>query len=66
MRRLGLKETIAMQRLTALMLAGALSLGMLSAALPLGRQREDVELAPLFEVEFFDVGGPVIDLEPTH
>jgi hypothetical protein len=48
------------------MLAGALSLGMLSAVLPLGRRREDVELAPLFEVEFFDVGGPVIDLEPTH
>jgi hypothetical protein len=44
----------------------ALSLGMLSAVLPLGRRREDVELAPLFEVEFFDVGGPVIDLEPTH
>ena len=47
--------------------AGALCLGVLSSIVPF-RRREDDELEEglLFEDEFFDVGGPVIDLEPSR
>ncbi len=50
--------------LLAALIAGTLCLGMLSALMPLGQRREDVELGALDEDNFFDVGGPVIDLEP--
>ncbi|MDP4006916.1 hypothetical protein [Methylobacterium sp. NEAU K] len=48
------------------LVAGALCLGMLSSLVPLGRRDEEDEAATLLhrEGEFFDVGGPIIDLEP--
>ncbi|MEE7448686.1 hypothetical protein MRF4_13205 [Methylobacterium radiotolerans] len=47
--------------------AGALCLGILSALIPFGRRDgEELEEALPYEDEFFDVGGPVIDLEPRH
>jgi hypothetical protein len=49
------------------LISGALCLGVLSSILPIGR-RDDVELKDglPFEDEFFDVGGPVIDMEPQR
>ncbi|MCJ2048660.1 hypothetical protein [Methylobacterium sp. J-070] len=45
--------------------AGAFCLGGLSSLLPFGRREEDEPDHTLsYEAEFFDVGGPVIDLEP--
>ncbi|MHC2106532.1 MULTISPECIES: hypothetical protein [unclassified Methylobacterium] len=44
------------------LIAGALCLGMLSSILPSGRRDEDEELA--CENDYFDIGGPVIDLKP--
>ncbi|WP_173009150.1 hypothetical protein [Methylobacterium sp. P1-11] len=52
--------------LLAALLAGALCLGMLSTFLPLRPRREDIELAPVLDDEFFDVSGPIIDLEPIR
>ncbi|WCS26636.1 hypothetical protein LOK46_07335 [Methylobacterium sp. NMS14P] len=47
--------------------AGALCLGILSALIPFGRREaESLDEALPYEDEFFDVGGPVIDLEPRH
>lgn len=48
-------------------IAGALCLGVLSSVLPF-RQKEEHELEESlsFEDEFFDIGGPVIDLEPNR
>ncbi|MGH1573623.1 hypothetical protein ACRAWG_26920 [Methylobacterium sp. P31] len=46
------------------LVAGALCLGVLSSLVPFGRRQEEVEDSLPFEDEFFDVGGPVIDLEP--
>ncbi|MHB2207848.1 hypothetical protein [Methylobacterium sp. CM6257] len=49
------------------LVAGALCLGVLSSLVPLGRrQAEEVEDGLPFEDEFFDMGGPVIDLEPRR
>jgi hypothetical protein len=47
--------------------AGALCLGVLSSLMPF-RRREEEELGESlpFEDEFFDIGGPVIDLEPNR
>ncbi|GJE49288.1 hypothetical protein GOFOIKOB_2324 [Methylobacterium tardum] len=48
-------------------IAGALCLGVLSSIVPLRRREEDELGESLsFEDEFFDVGGPVIDLEPNR
>ncbi|MBE7245402.1 MAG: hypothetical protein INR63_10640 [Actinomycetospora chiangmaiensis] len=48
-------------------IAGALCLGVLSSIVPLRRRGEDeLEESLSFEDEFFDVGGPVIDLEPNR
>jgi hypothetical protein len=44
-------------------IAGAVSLGMLSALVSPGRRREDIELGVVDEVGIFNVGGPLIDLE---
>ncbi|MCJ2125241.1 hypothetical protein [Methylobacterium sp. J-077] len=44
------------------LIAGALCLGMLSSLLPFGRRDEDEELPG--ECDYFDAGGPIIDLEP--
>ncbi|MGT2479395.1 hypothetical protein ACU4GR_12125 [Methylobacterium oryzae CBMB20] len=47
--------------------AGALCLGVLSSLMPFRRrEEEELEDGPVFEDEFFDVGGPVIDLEPNR
>ncbi|CAA2158958.1 hypothetical protein [Methylobacterium brachiatum] len=46
------------------LIAGALCLGMLSSLLPFGRRDEEEELTLPGEGEFFDVDGPIIDLEP--
>ncbi|MEE7461794.1 hypothetical protein MFUR16E_10975 [Methylobacterium fujisawaense] len=47
--------------------AGALCLGILSVVIPFGRREaEELDEALPYEDEFFDVGGPVIDLEPRH
>ncbi|MBE7199819.1 MAG: hypothetical protein INR70_18725 [Parafilimonas terrae] len=47
------------------LIAGALCLGALSSLLPFGRREdEDLEQALPREDEFFDMGGPVIDMEP--
>lgn len=48
------------------LLAGALCLGMLSALMPLGSGRDEDDGSFGYEDEFFDVGGPVIDMEPTR
>ncbi|SEO74437.1 hypothetical protein SAMN02799625_03787 [Methylobacterium sp. UNC300MFChir4.1] len=49
------------------LVAGALSLGMMSVLVPLGPKPEaDRDATFGFEDEFFDVGGPVIDMEPTR
>ncbi|MGU3388937.1 hypothetical protein ACLBYG_30890 [Methylobacterium sp. D53M] len=49
------------------LVAGALCLGMMSVLVPLGPKPEADEDATFgFEDEFFDLGGPVIDLEPTR
>ncbi|MGU3464920.1 hypothetical protein ACLBXO_08685 [Methylobacterium sp. C33D] len=48
------------------LIAGALCLGVLSALLPFRQRREEIELAPMFDDEWFDVGGPIIDLEPIR
>lgn len=49
------------------LVAGALCLGALSSLLPFGRREDgDLELALPHEDAFFDVGGPVIDLEPQR
>lgn len=54
--------------LTAL-IAGALCLGMFSVVIPLGPRRDlddgDDE-AFGYEDEFYDVNGPVIDMEPAR
>lgn len=49
------------------LVAGALCLGIVSSLVPFGR-RDEIELGEglSFEDEFFDVGGPVIDLEPNR
>lgn len=57
--------TMTLALLVAL-IAGALCLGMMSALLPLQRPREEIELAEFNEDEFFDIGGPVIDLQATR
>ena len=47
--------------------AGALCLGVLSSILPFRRKEErELEENLSFEDEFFDIGGPVIDLEPNR
>jgi hypothetical protein len=47
------------------LIAGALCLGMLSSLLPFGRRDEaEEEMLLPGEGEFFDLGGPIIDLEP--
>ncbi|MCJ2057288.1 hypothetical protein MKL09_12060 [Methylobacterium sp. J-048] len=46
------------------LIAGALCLGMLSSLLPFGRRGEDEEMLLPDESDFFDIGGPIIDLEP--
>ena len=48
------------------LLAGALSLGVLSSVS--FRRREEIELDDgcLSDAELFDLGGPVIDLEPQR
>ena len=49
------------------LVAGALCLGGLSSLLPFRRQEdEDLKRDFAYEDEFFDVGGPVIDLEPRR
>jgi hypothetical protein len=49
------------------LVAGALCLGMMSVLVPLGPKPEaDEDAISGFEDEFFKVGGPVIDLEPTR
>ena len=49
------------------LVAGALCLGGLSSLLPFRRREDDDRNHDLaFEDEFFDVGGPVIDLEPRR
>ena len=47
------------------LIAGALCLGMVSSLLPMGRRDED-DADTLFpcEGEVFEIGGPIIDLEP--
>ncbi|MGH1589912.1 hypothetical protein ACRBEV_18215 [Methylobacterium phyllosphaerae] len=49
--------------LLAALVAGAMCLGMISAFVPLQRRQEAVELADLDEDDFFDIGGPIIDLQ---
>jgi hypothetical protein len=51
------------------LVAGALCLGMISVLVLLGPKPDEgngEEAAFGFEEEFFDFGGPVIDLEPTR
>lgn len=48
------------------LIAGALCLGMLSALIPLGSGRDEDDGALGYEDEFLDVGGPVIEMEPTR
>lgn len=49
------------------LVAGALCLGVLSALLPFGgREAEEPQDLLPYEDEFFDLGGPVIDLEARH
>jgi hypothetical protein len=51
------------------LVAGALCLGMMSTLVPLGTRRDDgdgEEAAFGFEDEFFDLNGPVIDMEPAR
>lgn len=49
------------------LVAGALCLGVLSSLMPFQRrEEEELEDGPVFEDEFFDIGGPVIDLEPNR
>ncbi|MCJ2067256.1 hypothetical protein MKK75_00270 [Methylobacterium sp. J-030] len=50
----------------AALIAGALCLGMLSMLVPLGRQPEEDDETFGFEDEFFDLDGPVIDMEPAR
>jgi hypothetical protein len=50
----------------AVLITGAVCLGMLSALMPLRQPCEEVELADLSQDEFFDIGGPIIDLEATR
>ncbi|MEE7463414.1 hypothetical protein SAMN02799625_01499 [Methylobacterium sp. UNC300MFChir4.1] len=52
--------------LLAVLIAGALCLGMISAFLPFQRPREEIELAEFTDDEFFDIGGPIIDLQATR
>lgn len=49
------------------LVAGALTLGVLSSVAPF-RRREEIELDEgcLSDDELFDLGGPVIDLEPLR
>lgn len=49
------------------LVAGALCLGMLSAFVQVRPKADEGEDAPFgFEDEFFDLGGPVIDMEPSR
>ena len=49
------------------LVAGALCLGGASSLLPFRRRDDrDLEQDFVYEDEFFDVGGPVIDLEPRR
>ncbi|WP_457105191.1 hypothetical protein [Methylobacterium sp. P5_C11] len=52
--------------LLAALVAGAMCLGMISVLVPLQRRQEEVELANLDEDDFFDIGGPIIDLQVTR
>lgn len=52
--------------LFAALIAGAVCLGMISALVPLQRPRQETEFADLNEDEFFDIGGPIIDLQATR
>ncbi len=52
--------------LFAALIAGAVCLGIISALVPLQRPRQEIELADLNEDEFFDIGGPIIDLQATR
>ena len=49
------------------LVAGALTLGVISSIAPF-RRREEIELEDgyLSDDELFDLGGPVIDLEPRR
>lgn len=65
------RRSIATMSLAILiaLVAGALCLGMLSAVVPLD-PKPDLDTGEAaafgFEDEFFDLGGPVIDLELTR
>jgi hypothetical protein len=53
--------------LLAALVAGAMCLGILSSLVPLARREADgADELPLYEDDFFDVGGPIIDLEPRR
>ncbi|MEE7448493.1 hypothetical protein MRF4_12010 [Methylobacterium radiotolerans] len=57
--------TMTLALLTVL-IAGAVCLGMISALVPLRQPRVEIELADLNEDEFFEIGGPIIDLQATR
>lgn len=48
------------------LIAGALCLGMMSALVPLSRRSDEDDGALWYEDEFFDLNGPVIDMEPAR
>lgn len=50
------------------LLSGALCLGMVSVLVPLGPRPDPDEENNAFgyEDEFYDLNGPVIDMEPAH
>jgi hypothetical protein len=48
------------------LIAGALCLGMFSVLVPFGNKHDQDDKELGFEDEFFDVGGPVIDMEPSR
>jgi hypothetical protein len=51
----------------AALVAGAMCLGILSSLVPLARRDADgADELPLYEDDFFDVGGPIIDLDPRR
>lgn len=50
------------------LISGALCLGMFSIVVPLGPRPDpnDEDDAFGYEDEFYDLNGPVIDMEPAH
>ncbi|WP_244527030.1 hypothetical protein [Methylobacterium sp. 275MFSha3.1] len=52
--------------LLAALIAGTMCLGMVCILVPLQRPQQEIDLEPLNEDKFFDIGSSIIDLQAAR